>query len=250
MILKTILVDDELLALKRLSLYLQKEEDLEVVGVCSSGQEAVEMIRNKRPDLVFLDIEMPGMSGFEVVEALHQESPGSLPAIIFKTAHSEFPLRAFELAAHDYLLKPTSRPRLHASIERVRARLSKKAVSQEARPTLAATPLAQTRIMVRHGDRILYIPVKSIDWIEAASNYVIIHTEGRTEIARETLLIMEKKLAAEPFLRISRSTLVQLDFVREVRTTPHGEKVALTATGLELPVTRNLRELHRRMATG
>lgn len=243
--LRTVLVDDEPLALMRLRRLLESELDITISAECTSGRAALAAFREHRPDLVFLDIEMPLMNGFEVLNAARAEKDLPLPAVIFQTAYPEFSLRAFDVAAHDYLLKPTSRERLQASLDRVRARLGFRVEPTEPEQ-VAAAPLR--KLTVRNGERILFVSVDSIDWIEAASNYVILHVGEAREIMRETLGNLEKRLPEDQFLRISRSALVRLGFVRGLRLTAEGEHLAVMASGAELIVTRHLRELGQRVS--
>ena len=245
MIIRTIIVDDEPLAIRRTKRLLGEIPDVEIVAECSSGIEAVESVRLLKPQLLMLDIEMPGGNGFELVAALKQLPETRLPEFIFQTAYPDYALRAFEVAAIDYVLKPMSRSRLHESIARLRARLS-----AMASPVVSDETTDLQRIPVHRNGKTVFIDPEDVEWIEAAGNYVVIHLENAREIVRDTLGSFEEKLSDKHFHRISRSALVRLAAVREVRKTEAHEHVAVTGTGTELVITRDFRELMRRISAG
>jgi two-component system LytT family response regulator len=241
--LRVLLVDDEPLGRDRLRGLLAPEPDIEIVGECGDGPSSVSAVRKLKPDLLFLDIQMPGMDGFDVLQALGTKK---LPAVVFVTAYDEHALRAFDARALDYLLKPASRARLRQALERVRAQLASSRDNGEAalRDLLASRP---RRIAVRTAERILYVPVEEIDWVEAAGNYVILHTGTGNHILRETLGALEDQLPPEAFLRLSRSAVVNLRRVKEIQSVSSGEHVAILQGGQRLTITRSLREVEERL---
>jgi len=242
--LRVLIVDDEPLGRDRLRDLLSAEPDIEVAGECGDGPAAVAAVRKLKPDVLFLDIQMPGMNGFDVLHALGTKK---MPAVIFVTAYDEHALQAFDARALDYLLKPASRARLRQALERVRAQIAspRGGESETAlRDFLATRP---RRIAVRTGERILYVSVEEIDWVEAAGNYVVLHTGSQNHIIRETLGALEDELPPESFLRLSRSSIVNLRRVREIQTVAPGEHVAILQTGQRLTITRSLREVEERI---
>ncbi len=253
--LRVLIVDDEMLARRRMLQLLSQEPEVEVVGECCSGPEMLASVPVQQPHLVFLDVEMPGMNGFEALEKLEKlaaESVLNPPAVVFVTAYPDFSLQAFEVAAHDYLLKPTSAKRLHVCLERVRLRILPKQgallraeADSSAEIEVAAAVLR--RIAVRRSEKVIYMPVESIDWVEAASNYVVLHSGGASDILRETLGSIERRLPADMFVRISRSALVRTGFVREIKKGEAGEHVAVLGDGQRMRVTRKVREINNQL---
>jgi len=209
---RVVIVDDEPLGLEKLRGLLGKETRVELIGEATNGDEAVRTIRELRPDLVFLDINLPGRTGFSVVEDLGDALPR---AIVFVTAHDEFALKAFEVNAVDYLLKPYDRQRLQTALDRSLERLSRPA-NRELTSQLNAllsqfpgrTEANAGRIAIKSAGRILFVNIQDIDWVGSADNYVEIHTGGQTHLLRETLNSMERRLEGDPFVRISRTTIV------------------------------------------
>ncbi len=247
--LRVVIVDDEPLARDRVRSLLAKEPDVEVVGECGDGEQAVEVIRTLRPDLVFLDIQMPGADGFEVLRRL---APGPLPLVVFVTAFDQHAVRAFEARALDYLLKPFKQSRFRETLQRVRERRgagasddlpARLAALLDAQP---ARPPTLTRLVVRTGERTVLVPTAGIDFVEAAGNYAVVHVGRTTHIVRETMAALEEQLPPG-FLRISRSTIVNLDRVRELQAMAAGEHVVVLADGRTLPMTRGLREVEERL---
>jgi two-component system, LytTR family, response regulator len=243
--IRTLIVDDEPLARERLRTLLEQEPSVLLVGECSNGLEAVEQIRKQKPDLVFLDIQMPELDGFGVVNAL---APESLPAIVFVTAYDRFALRAFEVHALDYLLKPFDRDRFQKTLAR--------AVQQIQQHPTADLPQRLTaflgewkqetkplnRLAVKTEGRVILLKVEEIDWIEAADNYVHIHRGAEDHLIRDTLTSLESKLPPEKFLRISRSIIVNLDRVRELQPMFHGDYAVILNNGARLTLSRNYRD--------
>jgi len=242
--LRVLLVDDEPLGRDRLRGLLATEPDIEVIGECGDGPSSVAAVRKLKPDVLFLDIQMPGMDGFDVLNALGTKK---LPAVVFVTAYDEHALRAFDARALDYLLKPASRARLRQALERVRAQ---SASTHGGEPDAALRDLLASRprrIAVRTGERILYVSVEEIDWVEAAGNYVILHAGSQNHILRETLGGLENELPPDIFLRLSRSAIVNLRRVKEIQAVAPGEHVAILLSSQRLPITRSLREVEERI---
>jgi len=221
-------VDDEALARRRLSYLLSLEADFEVVGQCTDGRSAVEAIVQRQPDLVFLDVQMPGMNGFEVLEAVASRHA---PAVIFVTAFDHFAVKAFEAHAIDYLLKQFRRARFQASLARVReGRLAR------APQVLASFGPASDRMVVRSGDRLLFVPFDELEYVRAAANYVQLHLGREVCTVRETITSMESRLPRERFVRIHRSYIANLAAVRELAHAGGGEYFLVLRSGHTLPV--------------
>lgn len=250
MSIRTLIVDDEPLARERIRLLLAAEPDLEVLGECASGPEAIEAIQARRPDLVFLDIQMPEVSGFDVLRAL---APDAWPLVIFVTAHDRHAIEAFEIRALDYLLKPFKRDRFRLALARAREHLESRAVAglnarlRELLESPPPDPAYLSRLAVKTGERTLFVKIEDIDFLESAANYVVLHTARENHVVRETLTHLESRLSPKRFLRISRSTLVNLDRVRELQPLSPGEHVLVLADGRKLTVTRGLREVQERL---
>jgi two-component system, LytTR family, response regulator len=222
-------VDDEPLARQHLSSLLSRESDIEVVGECGDGITAVETLTSLRPDLVFLDIRMPRLGGFEVLESLGGDCR---PMVIFVTAFDQFAVRAFEAQALDYLLKPFHRERFHAALERVR----RGAGTFPGREQLAALRSEPDRMVVKSGDRLIFVPFDELEFMRAAANYVTLHFAGKTCEVRETLTAMEARLPAQRFIRIHRSYIVNLGAIVEVFPAGGGEYMLSLKSGRQLPV--------------
>jgi two-component system LytT family response regulator len=248
--LRVIVVDDESLARERLRRLLNNEADVEIVAECADGPSAIEAVRTHNPDLLLLDIQMPGMDGFAVLEAL---GPKRLPAVVFVTAFDQHAVRAFEARALDYLLKPTTRARLSRTLAHVRERLAAnvgQAVPQALIDFIEEQKTHGTgvrRIAVRAGERISFVSTDDIDWVEAAGNYVILHVGKTTHILRETMNALETELPANVYLRVSRSAIVNLRRVKELQAVAPGEHVAILADGQRIAITRSLREVEDRL---
>jgi two-component system LytT family response regulator len=236
--LRILIADDEPLARQRLSNMLAREASVEIVAECTNGTEAEAAIRTLTPDVALLDVQMPGLDGLAVARTL---TPGALrPVIIFVTAHDEHALRAFELQAADYLLKPCPPARLHQALNRARALLS-------AEPSPISPSLQ--RLIVRMGERMIVVSATDIDWIESANNYVVIHVGRDSHVLRETLTELENRLPKGQFLRISRTAIVNLGRVREIRQDDGGHVMVLGG-GEKLPITRGIRDVQARLEAG
>jgi len=259
MTIRTILVDDEPLAIQGLELRLQAHEDIEIIEKCSNGREAIRAIKTHKPDLVFLDIQMPGFDGFSVVQGLMEVEP---PLFVFVTAYSDHALRAFEAQAVDYLMKPVEESRLADTIERVRQRLSEKRgveeveklkeVLAEHAPEAAADisdagDLSANRyeklINIKDQGQIFRVDVDTIERIDAAGDYMVIYTGDRNLILRETMKDLEKRLDPRRFQRVHRSTIVNLDLVKQVRPHTNGECFLVLNSGASVKVSRSYRDV-------
>jgi two-component system LytT family response regulator len=240
------IVDDEPLGRDRLRNFVAREPGLTLVGEASDGEQAVRLIRELLPDLVFLDIQMPGLTGFGVLDQLGADVP---PAVIFCTAHDEFALKAFEVHAVDYLLKPFDRERFQKALARAgerlrttqRDELSSKlaAVLQQLQP---AAPRALDRIPVKTNGRVIFISVPEIDWVGSADNYVELHVGTHSHLIRDTLTKMEQQLPPDKFVRISRTAIVNVDRVQELQPLFHGEYSITLRTGVKLTLSRSHRD--------
>jgi two-component system LytT family response regulator len=243
--LRALVVDDEPLARRALLRLLRTEPDVQVIGQCGDGEAAVEAIRRNRPDLVFLDVQMPEMDGFHVVEAVGVEQ---MPVTIFVTAFDRYALRAFDANAVDYLLKPFAAERLRRALARARDRCVGKLDQEAARRlfslldrTRFQTDYAQ-RLTVSTRGRILFVEVADIDWIEAEGNYARLHVSRRIYDVRETLQSLMEKLDPRDFVRIHRSTIVNRSRIREVQPWFRGSHIVVLESGEELRMSRYQRE--------
>ncbi|HXE58342.1 MAG TPA: response regulator [Gemmatimonadales bacterium] len=248
--IRTLIVDDEPLAREGLRVRLELERDVEIVGEAADGPGAVEAIRRSLPDLVFLDVQMPGLDGFGVVAAVAEHH---LPAIVFVTAHDRYAIRAFEVHAMDYLLKPVAAPRLHEAVSRVRRDLERGERGDPGlAPLLAARERGQVdargdrahvdRWVVRDGERFLLLRAEEVEWIEAAANYVRFHARGTAFLMRGTMRALARSLDPRRFVRIHRSTIVNLDRVREIRREWHGDYDVVLTGGQRLRLGRRYRD--------
>jgi two-component system LytT family response regulator len=243
--IRTLIVDDEPLARERVRLLLEKELDVEVIGECGDGTEALQVIQGSKPDLVFLDIQMPELDGFGLLARLEGDP---LPAVIFVTAFDEYALKAFEVHALDYLLKPFDAERLQAALQRARQWIQRKQTG-ERDPRLGglvadlrASPKPADRLAVKSGGRMILLKMGEIDWVESADNYVNLHVGKESHLLRETMNALEVRLPADKFLRISRSTIVNLDRIRELQPMFHGEYAVILQDGKRLTLSRGYRE--------
>jgi two-component system LytT family response regulator len=248
--LRVLVVDDEPIARRRLKAILREEPDVEVVGECEDGEGALEAARRLTPDLLFLDVQMPGLDGFEVVEAL---GPGSRPAVIFVTAYDQYAVKAFEVHAVDYVLKPFERVRVRAALDRARALATGEGeLGRRLRALVAdlgaSRPLR--RLMVRAGGRVYFVRTEEIGWVEAAGHYVTLHAGRESHLVRETLAGLEARLDPQRFARIHRSTIVSLEHVRELQPSFHGEYVVVLRDGTRLQCSRTYADRLQRALGG
>jgi two-component system LytT family response regulator len=251
--IRALLVDDEPLALRRLRRLLAGERDVQIVAECSDGNEAAASIRRHAPDLIFLDIQIPEMDGFQVLEALQADE---LPVIVFVTAYDEYALRAFDAHALDYLLKPVGRDRFRESLDRARDRVRERRVAGVVDERLLALRATRqndasrrclTRIAVKSDNRAFFVRADDVDWIEAADNYVRLHVGATVHLVRETLRAMETKLDARTFLRVHRSVIVNVDAIRELQPWFHGDHVMILRSGARITCSRRYDERLRQM---
>ncbi len=237
--IRTIVVDDEPLAREKLRGFLEAESDFEVVAECRDGAEAVETIEREKPDLVFLDVQMPELSGFEVLEQL---DPESFPTVIFVTAYDQYALKAFEVHAVDYLLKPFDRERFQETLGRVRERRELGDARAKLQAMLEERSRYPDRLEVRTSGRVVLVRLEEVIWIDAAGNYVKIHTTTEALTLRETMARIEERLNPELFLRIHRSTIVNVEHIRELQQQFHGDYVVVLKNGQRLTLSRSYRE--------
>jgi two-component system LytT family response regulator len=248
--IRAIIVDDEPLAREGVRMALAEEPGVEVVAECADGAEAVKAVEKHRPDLLFLDVQMPRLNGFEVLEAL---APEQIPVVIFTTAHDEHAIRAFEVNALDYLLKPFKQARFHRALQRAREQLrARRGAGADPHITgllknLRRDASGGPRILVKSPDRILFLKPEEIDHIEAAGNYLVLHAGKDRHIARDTMTGMESRLASSGFMRINRSTIVNLSRIRELQPLGAGEYCVILKSGVRLNMTCSLGQLQERM---
>lgn len=257
MTIRTLIVDDEPLARSRLRKLLAAEEGVELTDECADARAALESIESAPPDLLFLDVQMPGMDGFQMLAQLRRSA---LPAVIFVTAYDDYALRAFEVHALDYLLKPYSRARFLDAFHRAREQLERPNAAEVDRrllglldeimarenadgathaPPPTITPShSRGRLMVKSDGRMYFVRPTDIDWVEASANYVRLHARGASYQLRESMKRMEERLPPDVFVRIHRSAIVNLDRVREMQPWFHGEYVVILADGTKLTASR------------
>lgn len=253
--IKAMIVDDEPPARRNLRALLKYDADIELIKECGNGKDAVSSIRALNPDLVFLDVQMPEMNGFEVLERL---SGQPLPVIIFVTAYDQYALRAFEVCALDYLLKPFSDERFRKALTQAKQQIEQQDASELGKKLLTLigarqpeAPRYLTRLMVKTTGRVIFLKVEEIDWIEAYDYYVRLHTGGKAHLLRQTMNELEAALDPEQFTRIHRSTIVNLDRVRELQPHFNGESLLVLEDGTELKLTRSRRDaLEKRLNLG
>lgn len=232
--MRALIVDDEPLARRGVSLRLQKFSDVKIVGECGDGLSAMKKILELSPDVVFLDVQMPGMNGFEVLRSLPEEN---LPGVIFLTAYEEHALQAFEVHALDYLLKPIDDERFAAAIDRARRLMDSASKTRTAERILAMLRQSpekyMSRFVVRTGSRIQIVLVEDTDWVSAAGDYTELHVRGRTYLLRETMNSLQQKLDPAKFLRIHRSRMVRTGCILELRSIDNREYIVKLSDGSE-----------------
>jgi two-component system LytT family response regulator len=234
--IRALIVDDEPLARSNLKTLLGRDSEVKSIRECGSGEEAVARIRTGRPDLVFLDVQMPECGGFDVLKILKQEE--SLPVIVFVTAHDEYALRAFDAGALDYLLKPFDDARFHLAMHRAKEKIAAKEPAPPEAPRLA----------VRSAGQVAYVRIPDIDWIEAADYYVCLHVAAKSHLLRKSMAELERELDARIFCRIHRSTIVNLRRVRALKVDDAGEYEVILDGGQKLRLSRRFRkDLQSRM---
>ncbi|HSQ95696.1 MAG TPA: LytTR family transcriptional regulator DNA-binding domain-containing protein [Croceibacterium sp.] len=258
MTIRTIIVDDEKLAIQGLQLRLEKFPDVEIIDTCANGREAIRKIKTEKPDLVFLDIQMPGFDGFSVVKGVMEIEP---PLFVFVTAYEEHAIRAFEANAVNYLMKPVDEDKLADTIDRVRSRMTEKRSAEEAEklkdvlaevapeamdnmPSEEETAARYEKLInVKDRGQIFRVDVDTIEHIEAAGDYMCIYTGDNSLILRETMKDLERRLDPRVFQRVHRSTIVNLDQVRQVKPHTNGECFLVLDSGAEVKVSRSYRDV-------
>ena len=244
MSIRTLIVDDEPLARERIRMLLEDQPDLEIVTESANGTEALREIQRLAPDLVFLDIQMPEFTGFEVLDHL---DPARIPVIIFVTAYDQYALKAFEVCALDYLLKPFDRERFNRALARARTELDRRKAGQVNDQVLKLLSELQQRkkylekLIIRDGGRVFFLRADEIDWIEAAGNYVRLHTGKEEYLYRETMLNLEAQLNSERFVRIHRSAIVNIERIKELQPWFRGDYVIVLRDNQKLTLSRTYR---------
>ncbi len=247
MTMRVVVVDDEPLALSLMTSLLDEIEDIEIVARCRNGREVIAAVQEHAPDILFLDIQMPEMNGFDVVAAIQDDI---MPLVVFTTAYAEYAVDAFKVQALDYILKPLKESDLEKSVERARSALATKERSQDKASLLMALQDISTRVpqepkqrdsslVLKDSDRIAVMKSEDIDWLEAAGDYVCVHSQGKTRITRTTLKSVEGRLDKEIFHRIHRSTIINMSRVKEIIPAQKGEAFAIMSDGKQLKVSRS-----------
>jgi two-component system LytT family response regulator len=238
--IRAIVADDEDLARRGIRTLLRRWADVEVVAECANGREAVDAIQEMSPDLVFLDIEMPGKNGFDVMAECATEDK---PYVIFVTAYDQYALKAFDVHALDYVVKPVDEPRFDAAVERARQALARARDSLVGRRfAMLAETRALDRITVRCGGRLVVLRIAEIDWVEAEQDYVSLHVGPKTYLLRDSIGALAERLASAGFVRIHRSTLLNVERVRELHPLSKGEYTVVLIDGSQHKLSRNYRE--------
>ncbi|MGJ8658068.1 MAG: LytR/AlgR family response regulator transcription factor [Akkermansiaceae bacterium] len=247
-----VIVEDEKLAQERLLVFLRDFPEIDVVGVASSGSEGLEMIHECEPDLVFLDIQLPGMTGLDVVVHLG-EMVEQLPIVIFTTAYDEYAVRAFELCAFDYLLKPFSRERFGGALKRALTLKYSTGFRDEQLEGLVRQLSMRRgskrlqRLSIKDGGKLFFVEMDSILWVDASGNYIEVHTKDREYLVRETLSSVEGKLSGDDFYRVSRFAIVNVNMMKEVSSNDKGEIYIEMVSGTKIKTTRTMKEIQARL---
>lgn len=250
--IKTLIVDDEPLARRTIRDLLNSDSEIEIIGECGSGEEAIKFIRRQIPDLLFLDIQMPGMNGFEALTRIEHER---IPAIIFVTAFDRYALKAFEMHALDYLLKPFTDKRFEEALRQAKTHVELREINKLSQNLLAlleeqagkeTSPAKRkgflTRFMIRSSGRVAFIKACDVDWIAADDYYIKLHVGAKSHLLRISMNELEEKLDPKTFLRIHRSTIINFDRVKELQQNPNGEYVVVLKDGTQLKLSRGRRE--------
>jgi two-component system, LytTR family, response regulator len=243
--IRVLIVDDESLARDMLREMLQTDRQVTIVGESANGRDAVEAIRSLKPDLIFLDVQMPELGGFEVLEAIGN---GQLPHVIFVTAYDQYAVRAFEVHALDYLLKPFDEDRFEAAWHRAKEQIAREQANGTDQQILQLLEELKAgnryleRLVIKSGGRIYFLETADIDWIEAEGNYVSVHSGKKSHLLRETISSLESQLDPKKFVRIHRSSIVRIDRIQELQPWFHGEYRVILNGGTQLTLSRNYRE--------
>jgi len=243
--IRTLIVDDEPLARRKIRRMLSRDPEVEILDDCSNGRDAISAIGVQRPDLLLLDVQMPEVDGFDVLESI---TPSRMPFVIFITAYDQYALRAFEVSAVDYLVKPFDRRRFEKALQRAKSRLATERGSEVNQQTLAlleelkARSSQTERLVIKAGGRAFFLKTEEIDWIEAEGKYVRLHVGKESYLLREAIGSMENQLDPKRFPRIHRSTIVNIDRVRELQPWFHNEYRVILKDGTELMLSRSCRK--------
>jgi two-component system LytT family response regulator len=247
-VVRTVIADDERLARQKLLILLQSEPLVKVVAECQDGRQTVSAIRSFRPDLLLLDIQMPDLDGFQVLSEIPVEE---LPVVIFTSAYDQYAIRAFEANALDYLLKPFDQERLHHAVERAQSELRKERdreithrilnLLSQVRSVSSAAPEADSRLVIKANGRVVFLDLDNIEWVEAAANYVRLNVGKESYLFRETISRISERLDANHFVRIHRSTIVNVRKIKELIPVNSGEYVVVLKSGRELSCSRGYR---------
>jgi two-component system, LytTR family, response regulator len=239
-LIRTVLADDEVLARHKLRELLRNEPQVEIAGEGATAAETIDLVRATAPDLLFLDIRMPGRDGFDIVKEISAIEGVAMPLIVFTTAYDTYALRAFDIHAVDYLLKPFTADRLHEAVQRVSEQIARsRRDSGNGHRHAQNGRQHSTRMIFKSRGRILFLPVSDIRWIAAEENYVRICTGTETHLLRETMARVEERLDPKTFLRVHRSAIVNLQYVKEVRTTPQSEFTVILVNGQRVSMSRS-----------
>jgi two-component system LytT family response regulator len=242
--IRVLIVDDEPLAREKIRMLLENQHDIEVIGECGDGLQAVSVIQESCPDLIFLDVQMPELDGFSVLKTL---APEQINTVVFVTAFDEYALKAFEVHALDYLLKPFDRERFLKTLQRARIEIEKAKSSELNQKVLQLLETQREssdqldRLAIKSAGRIVFVKIEEIDWIEAAGNYVKLHVGEEMHLHRETMSGMESKLSPDQFLRIHRSTIVNIDRIKEIQPYFNGEHIVILDEKTKLTMSRRNR---------
>lgn len=251
--IRTVIVDDEPLARRGIRAQLNDEKDIEIVSECRNGREAVTVIEEQAPDLVFLDVQMPELDGFGVLEAVGVER---MPAVIFVTAYDKYALRAFDVHALDYLLKPFDGERFTKALQRVRRQIERNSIHDLSRrlqnllDDLKPNQKYTERLVIKSAGRIFFLGVAEIDWIEAADNYVRLHAGRESHLVRETMNSLEQKLDPAQFVRVHRSRIINISKIKELQSLFRGEYDIMLLDGTRLESGRGYRDKLQKLFNG
>lgn len=243
--IRTLIVDDESLARERIRNMLGSDPRIEIIAECANGEDAIDAIQQHSPDLVFLDVEMPGIDGFGVIEALH---PGRIPTIIFVTAYDQYAVRAFEVYALDYLLKPFDQERFDKALDRAKSQITNNhsdALNERilsALEEIKTRPVHLERLVIKMNGHVFFIKADEIDWLEAEGNYVRLHAGKESYLLRDTISALESQLDPKKFIRVHRSAIVNIDRITELQPWFHGEYRIILREGVQLTLSRTYRE--------
>ena len=251
MAIRALIIDDEPLAREKVRGFLESESDIEVLAECRDGKEALEALEEHKPDLIFLDVQMPELDGFEV---LSNVEPADLPTVIFTTAYDQYALKAFDVHAVDYLLKPFDRERFQQALGRARGEIERRQIG-DMRGQLEALlehvserrPKPPQRLVIKSSGRVVFLKVDDIDWVDAAGNYVKLHAGGDSHLLRETMSRLEERLDSSKFIRIHRSTIVNIECIKELQQQFHGDYLVVLKSGQRLTLSRSYREKIQQM---